>query len=100
MSLSRINTKRVKAKQVDALVIGGGVTGAGLLRDLSLRGVSCILVERRDFAAGASGGNHGLLHSGARYVCSDPATATECAQESELLKKLAAHCIEDTAGHL
>lgn len=98
MSLSRVNIKRVKTKRADALVIGGGVTGAGLLRDLSLRGVSCILVERRDFAAGASGGNHGLLHSGARYVCSDPATATECAQESELLKKLAPHCIDDTGG--
>jgi glycerol-3-phosphate dehydrogenase len=89
---------RVKTKSVDALVIGGGVTGAGLLRDLSLRGISCLLVERRDFAAGASGGNHGLLHSGARYVCSDAPTATECAEESELLKKLAPHCIDDTGG--
>jgi glycerol-3-phosphate dehydrogenase len=93
-----MSCSRVKTKRVDVLVIGGGVTGAGLLRDLALRGLSCLLVERRDFAAGASGGNHGLLHSGARYACSDPATAAECAQESELLKKLAPHCIDDTGG--
>lgn len=89
---------RVLSKQVEVLIIGGGVTGAGLLRDLALRGVSCLLVERRDFAAGASGGNHGLLHSGARYVCSDPGTASECAQESEILKINAPHCLEDTGG--
>lgn len=37
------------------LIIGGGATGTGLARDLSLRGVSCILVEKGDFNAGASG---------------------------------------------
>jgi glycerol-3-phosphate dehydrogenase len=95
---SEMNCSRVKNKRVDVLVIGGGVTGAGLLRDLALRGLSCLLVERRNFAAGASGGNHGLLHSGARYVCSDSGTAGECARESELLKKLAPHCIDDTGG--
>ena len=50
------------------LIIGGGVTGTGIARDLALRGVKCILAEYRDINAGASGGNHGLLHSGARYT--------------------------------
>jgi glycerol-3-phosphate dehydrogenase len=50
------------------LIIGGGVTGSGLARDLALRGVRCLLVEKQDVNAGASGGNHGLLHSGARYI--------------------------------
>ncbi len=80
------------------LIIGGGVTGTGLARDLALRGVDCILVEKSDVNAGASGGNHGLLHSGARYVASDPAAALECQQEGRLLKKLAPHCIESTGG--
>lgn len=80
------------------LIIGGGVTGTGVARDLSLRGIDCILVEKRDINAGASGGNHGLLHSGARYIASDPAAAAECQQEGRLLKKLAAHCIEPTGG--
>jgi glycerol-3-phosphate dehydrogenase len=80
------------------LIIGAGVTGTGLARDLSLRGIPCILVERKDFNAGASGGNHGLLHSGARYVLSDPSAAVECQKENRLLKKLAPQCIEDTGG--
>jgi glycerol-3-phosphate dehydrogenase len=57
------------------LIIGAGATGTGLARDLALRGVHCIIVEKKDVNAGASGGNHGLLHSGARYISSDPASA-------------------------
>jgi glycerol-3-phosphate dehydrogenase len=84
--------------ETQVLIIGGGVTGVGLARDLALRGVHSVLVEKRDIAAGASGANHGLLHSGARYVRSDPAAAVECREESALLKRLAGHCIEDTGG--
>ncbi len=80
------------------LIIGGGITGVGLARDLALRGVPCVLVERRDICAGASGANHGLLHSGARYVRSDPAAAVECREENALLKQLAPHCVEETGG--
>ncbi len=80
------------------LIIGGGVTGTGLARDLALRGIESVVVEKRDVNAGASGANHGLLHSGARYVASDPAAAAECRRESLRLKQLAPHCIEDTGG--
>ncbi|NMC49990.1 MAG: anaerobic glycerol-3-phosphate dehydrogenase subunit A [Desulfovibrio sp.] len=80
------------------LIIGGGVTGAGLARDLALRGVDCLLVDKRDVNAGASGGNHGLLHSGARYVGSDPLAAAECREEGGILRRIAPHCIEDTGG--
>ncbi|MGD8960445.1 MAG: FAD-dependent oxidoreductase, partial [Desulfobacteraceae bacterium] len=84
--------------KTQVLIVGGGATGAGLARDLSLRGVACLLVERGDLAAGASGANHGLLHSGARYVVKDPQAARECAAEGAILKKVAAGCIEDTGG--
>ncbi len=80
------------------LIIGGGATGTGVARDLALRGVKCILVEKKDINAGASGANHGLLHSGARYVFSDPESARECRDENRLLKQLAPDCIEDTGG--
>ena len=80
------------------LIIGGGSTGTGIARDLALRGVQCILAEYHDLNAGASGANHGLLHSGSRYVSSDQGSAKECREEGELLKKLAPHCIEDTGG--
>jgi glycerol-3-phosphate dehydrogenase len=80
------------------LIIGGGVTGTALARDLSLRGAKCLLVDKSDINFGASGANHGLLHSGARYVYSDPDAAMECAEEADILRKIAPHCIEDTGG--
>ena len=64
--------------KTQVLIIGGGATGTGIVRDLALRGVDCILVEQQDLNAGASGANHGLLHSGGRYVFADPGSASEC----------------------
>lgn len=90
--------KAVSSLRTQVLIIGGGITGAGIARDLGLRGVDCILAERRDINSGASGANHGLLHSGARYVRNDPPAARECREEGNLLKKLAPQCIEDMGG--
>lgn len=84
--------------KTEILIIGGGATGVGIARDLSLRGIPCILIEKGDLLSGASGRNHGLLHSGARYVVSDPEAAKECIIENEILKKIAPHCIEETGG--
>jgi glycerol-3-phosphate dehydrogenase len=84
--------------KTEVLVIGGGSTGTGIARDLALRGVQCILVEYRDINSGASGANHGLLHSGGRYVFADQGSAMECREEGELLKQMAPQCIEDTGG--
>lgn len=84
--------------ETQVLIIGGGATGTGIARDLALRGLNIILIEKRDLSAGASGGNHGLLHSGARYISSDPEAAIECNQEISIIKKNAAHCVEETGG--
>jgi glycerol-3-phosphate dehydrogenase len=84
--------------RVEALVIGGGATGAGVARDLALRGIEVLMLERGDFCAGASGGNHGMLHSGARYAVTDPVSARECAEEGRALRRLASFCIEDCGG--
>jgi len=84
--------------ETEVLIIGGGVTGTGIMRDLALRGIHSILIDKRDLCAGASGGNHGLLHSGARYVSTDLAAAIECQQEGALLKRLAPQCIEAAGG--
>ncbi len=84
--------------ETQVLIIGGGITGTGLARDLALRGVSSIVVERADINAGASGANHGLLHSGARYVANDPLAARECWEEGTILRTVGAHCIEATGG--
>ncbi|HIQ06062.1 MAG TPA: anaerobic glycerol-3-phosphate dehydrogenase subunit A [Anaerolineae bacterium] len=82
----------------DALVIGGGVTGCGVVWDLALRGVSTVLVEKGDLAYGTSGRYHGLLHSGGRYAVRDPESARECAVENRILRRVATHTIEDTGG--
>ncbi len=85
--------------ETQVLIIGGGATGTALARDLALRGVDCILVEKDDINSGASGHNHGLLHSGARYVASDRQTAMECRAEGAILKSVAAQTIENTGGY-
>jgi glycerol-3-phosphate dehydrogenase len=84
--------------ETSVIIIGGGATGTGIMRDCALRGIDCILIERNDLASGTTGGNHGLLHSGARYAVTDPHSAKECIQENRILKKIAKHCVEDTKG--
>ncbi|HIW65368.1 MAG TPA: anaerobic glycerol-3-phosphate dehydrogenase subunit A [Candidatus Alistipes intestinipullorum] len=82
----------------DVIIIGGGATGAGIARDCSLRGIKALLLERSDIATGATGRNHGLLHSGARYAVTDHESAVECIRENMILRKIAAHCVEETDG--
>ena len=85
--------------EVDVVVVGGGATGAGVLRDLAMRGLSATLVERGDFGSGTSGRYHGLLHSGARYVESDPVSARHCIEENAVLRRIAPGTIEATGGY-
>ena len=82
----------------DVIIIGGGATGAGIARDCALRGLSVTLTERHDIATGATGRNHGLLHSGARYAVTDGESARECIAENQILRRIARHCIEPTDG--
>lgn len=85
-------------KHYDVIVIGGGATGAGTARDCALRGLKVLLVERFDFTNGATGRNHGLLHSGARYAVGDAESAAECIEENKILRRIAPDCVEDTGG--
>ena len=84
--------------QTDVLVVGGGATGTGVLRDLAMRGFRAVLVERRDLASGTTGRYHGLLHSGARYAVNDPPAALECINENRILRTIIPQCLEDTGG--
>ena len=86
------------SKEYDVIIIGGGITGAGTARDCALRGLRTLLIERGDIATGATGRNHGLLHSGARYAVKDAESAEECIKENMILRKIAAACVEDTQG--
>jgi glycerol-3-phosphate dehydrogenase len=60
--------ERLKSQEFDLVVIGGGITGAGIARDAAMRGLSVALVEARDFASGTSSKSSKLLHGGIRYL--------------------------------
>jgi glycerol-3-phosphate dehydrogenase len=86
------------AETPTVLVVGGGSTGCGVARDLSMRGLDVTLVEKGNLTHGTTGRMHGLLHSGGRYAVSDQASATECIEENRVLRDIAGHCVDMTGG--
>jgi glycerol-3-phosphate dehydrogenase len=90
--------KMVNKEDFDCIIVGGGATGAGIARDLSLRGLKVLLLEKNDLSEGTTGRCHAMLHSGGRYVYKDKIAATECAEESEILLKIAPHISEMCGG--
>jgi glycerol-3-phosphate dehydrogenase len=86
------NLKQLSRDQFDVLVIGGGITGAGIARDAALRGLRVALVERRDFAVGTSSRSSKLIHGGVRYLQQgDVGLVMEAANERRVLRRLAPH---------
>lgn len=83
---------------MQVIVIGGGATGAGILRDLAMRGIPAVLVEQGDLVTGTSSRYHGLLHSGGRYAVKDPESARECARENAVLRRIAPFAVEPCGG--
>lgn len=79
-------------------VIGGGITGCSIARDLAMRGAEVTLLERDGLNAGTSARSHNMLHSGARYADVDPAAAVACKDESAILKRIGGAAINDTGG--
>jgi glycerol-3-phosphate dehydrogenase len=78
----------------DALIIGGGMAGAGVARDLAQRGLSCVLVEKADFAAGTTSRSSKLIHGGLRYLeFFDFRLVRESLRERETLARLASHLV-------
>jgi glycerol-3-phosphate dehydrogenase len=59
---------RLARTEWDLIVIGGGITGAGVAREAALRGLTVALLEQSDFAFGTSGGSSKLGHGGIRYL--------------------------------
>jgi glycerol-3-phosphate dehydrogenase len=61
--------KAIREKpQVPVLILGGGINGIGLFRELALQGVDCLLVDKGDFAAGATSKSSRMIHGGLRYL--------------------------------
>ncbi len=77
----------------DVLILGGGVNGTGLARDLTLRGLRVILVERNDLAFGASGNSSGMIHGGPRYLTTHPEVTRSSCLDSGYIQRIAPHMI-------
>ena len=76
----------------DLIVIGAGITGAGVARSASARGFRVALVEARDLAAGTSGRSSKMIHGGVRYLAQgDVALVREAASERQILRRIAPH---------
>src|SRR5438477_2625860 len=78
----------------DVVVVGGGMAGAGVARDLALRGVSVALVEKADFASATTSQSSKLIHGGLRYLeLLDFGLVRESLRERETLRRLAPHVV-------
>jgi glycerol-3-phosphate dehydrogenase len=78
----------------DLIVIGGGITGAGVARDAALRGLSCLLLEKGDFASGVSSKSTRLIHGGLRYLANfEVDLVAESLRERAILRKQAPYLI-------
>ena len=78
----------------DAVVIGGGMAGAGVARDLALRGASVALFEKGDFASGTSSKSSKLIHGGLRYLeLGDFKLVRESLRERKTLERVAPHLV-------
>jgi glycerol-3-phosphate dehydrogenase len=79
--------------EVDVVVIGGGVNGTGVARDLALRGLRVALFERNDLAYGASGNSSGMIHGGARYMLRSPQVTASSCRDSGYIQRIAPHLL-------
>ena len=86
--------ERLAATSYDVLVIGGGITGAGVALDAASRGLSVALVEQADLASGTSSKSSKLVHGGLRYLeQGDLGVVRESVVERDLLLRLAPHLV-------
>src|SRR5881398_2085543 len=83
-----------EAEQFDVVVVGGGITGAGVALDAASRGYSVALVEREDYASGTSSRSSKLVHGGLRYLQNfDLGLVREALLERHLMVRLAPHLV-------
>ncbi|MCR9143087.1 MAG: glycerol-3-phosphate dehydrogenase/oxidase [bacterium] len=88
----------LKSEVFDLIVIGGGITGASILRDASLRGLNAVLLERGDYASGTTQATSKLIHGGLRYLKNgEISLVRESLRERRTLARLAPHALRPEA---
>lgn len=92
MDASRLDTVR---PHYPVLIIGGGINGCGLFRDLTAQGIDCLLVDKNDFCSGASSAPSRLIHGGIKYLeTGEFRLVRQSAMERNLLLKNAPHYVK------
>jgi glycerol-3-phosphate dehydrogenase len=87
--------RALEAQTFDVLIVGGGISGAGIARAAALLGLSVAVLEANDFASGTSSRSTKLIHGGLRYLAmGDIALVRETAREREQVRRRAPHLAE------
>ena len=87
--------RELQDRTFDLAIVGGGITGAGILREASLRGLSVALLEAEDFASGTSSKSTKLIHGGIRYLAMGHIhVVRESSRERKRVNELAPHLAE------
>jgi len=86
--------EKLRTQQFDLVVIGGGITGAGVALDAASRGLNALLIERNDFASGTSSKSTKLIHGGLRYLKNlEIGLVREVGQERAVVHEIAPHLV-------
>lgn len=92
MAATRLNTLK---GHYSVVIIGGGINGCGVFRDLAAQGVDCLLIEKNDFCSGASAAPSRLIHGGIKYLeTGEFRLVRQSARERNLLLKNAPHYVK------
>ncbi len=93
-SSERATLAEIAVEAADVLVIGGGITGAGVARDAAMRGLRTVLVEQGDLASGTSSRSSRLIHGGLRYLeTGNVGLVLEANRERRILLHIAPHLV-------
>ncbi|MFD4838548.1 glycerol-3-phosphate dehydrogenase/oxidase [Achromobacter sp. NPDC058515] len=93
-TLPHVRPASLAGRHFSTVVVGAGINGVGVFRDLSLQGVDCLIVDKGDFAAGASSAPSRMIHGGLRYLESGAfSLVAEATRERNLLLRNAAHLV-------
>ncbi len=96
--MEKIKGRLENFKQLDLIIVGGGVIGAGIARDAALRGLKVALFEKSDYASGTSSRSTRLIHGGLRYLeMLDFGLVRQDLKEREILLKIAPHLVRPLA---
>src|SRR5512140_2031541 len=83
----------IEAPRFDLIVVGGGVNGTGIARDAAMRGIKTLMLEKKDFASGASGTNSGMIHGGLRYLRYDRKVTELSCIDSGHIQRIVPHLL-------